>query len=452
MSSVPGSSSVLFAIGFRLDRLGVQDLSPSLSRGEAVPYFRTDDGQARRTTPDLPDRIQRCIRNEALAVSDNATGRALSHMLVGLMFGVAGMAGVMYLVPRPRLVLTTIERLILIAGLIPVLLLVLASHEAGHLIAGALARIRPTLFIVGPLKLERHREGWRIGLNRSLALYGGIAAGVPQGTEGLRHRILQLTAGGPGTSIVVGAAILMLVAQFGFTRADFLSGFSAIAFAWLFVFGAASSLIGVVTLVPGESGGFLTDGGRILRYVRGGPDVEADVALTSIIGASMGGQRPREWDSELVARSLSLPVTSGLGAAARLLAHLHALDRGDMAAARTHLAEALAHRAVLPKMSETALLLQAGCFKAAYEHDATAARALLRDAGEGVLMSPHVRPLVEGAIRVAEGRDDAAAALDEAEGHLPAAIDQGGAVMARDLIVELRKRTTLGRPAAGEHA
>jgi membrane-associated protease RseP (regulator of RpoE activity) len=79
-----------------------------------------------------------------------------------------------------------------VAVALPVIFLVLvAVHEGGHLVAGAAARFRPCLFIVGPVKFERRDSGWSAGVNRVFPLAGGMVGATPEGIDGLRPRMLR---------------------------------------------------------------------------------------------------------------------------------------------------------------------------------------------------------------------------------------------------------------------
>jgi len=365
--------------------------------------------------------------------------RSLVQALAGAVLGAAGMVAVLQFVSWPRLDLSPLAILVTVAALPLVFLAVVACHEGGHLIGGALARFTPRLFIVGPLKLERTSAGWEAGRNRVFPLSGGLVAATPNGIDRLRERMTVLIAGGPSASVLAGVAALGALAAQDHSRQTLLSGFDAIGFVLGFLFGIGSLLAGLIALIPGHGHGFSTDGARILRFLRKGPMVDAEVGLLGLIGMSIGGQRPRDWEADLVARALQLAPETPYGVAARLMAHLHALDRGDEKTAGEHLFIAVQHRQALPVMSRPALLLQAAYFAAAHEHDPAAGRRHLEEAGDGALVSPHWRPMAEGAILLAEGDPRAADVLQSAADEVRHAIDRGAAALAADLIAQMRR-------------
>jgi hypothetical protein len=332
-----------------------------------------------------------------------------------------------------------------IAVLPLVFLLLVAVHEGGHLVAGALAGFRPCLFIVGPVKFERTSRGWQGGVNRVFPLSGGLVAATPQGLDRLRQRMVGLLAGGPSASLLFGGMVLAgLIAAT--SRDARVSGDGAVLFVIALVTGLGSLVLGMAALVPGQGHGFSSDGARMLRFLRSGPSADAEVALLSLVGASMAGQRPRVWDTRLVAAALQLDATTSMGAAARILAHLQALDLGDIDRARMFLRTALDRAAALPAMSRPSLLLQAAYFEATHDRDPDTARRHLTS-GEGALVSPYARPMAEGAILLAEGDPRAADVLARASHAVSSALDRGSAALAADLIAAMQAQRARG-PAA----
>lgn len=329
---------------------------------------------------------------------------------------------------------------VVVLGIVLTLLLVLALHEAGHLLGGRLAGFRMLLYVVGPLRIEQAGERLRLGLNRSLAMWGGVAASVPQDTRDLRRRMLLVVAGGPVTSLLGGAAVLALANALGLREASTTSLAEVLGTMAVIIFGAVSVLIGVVTLIPGKSSGFYTDGARFLRLLRPGPETDREVAVLALTGLSMGGRRPREWDPALVAQALVPAEASLYEPAARLLAHAHALDSGRIDEARAHLEAALARRDLLPEAARPGLFLQAAYFAGVHDGDGRRARELLDQARGGLLVPAHQRLLAEAAVLWREG--DSAGALerlDRARALAGQGTDAGSARAELDWIEDLRR-------------
>lgn len=318
--------------------------------------------------------------------------------LVGVLIGVALVrlsdGAIRPLVPGP-------------AGLLLAILVYLAciaAHEAGHLAGGALAGFRPLLLIVGPLRLERSAGRTTASLNRSVSLAGGLAICMPVGTHDLRRRTMIMAAGGPLASLLLGVQLLALWMAMSSLLRDGGTAASAVSFTLLFG-GIVSLALGMLTLLPMRAGGFYSDGARILRLMRNDEETEREVALMALTGVALGGARPREWDATLVRRAADIRDGGAFEVSALQFAHLHALDTGDIDAARSYLEATLERLDQLPAASRGPVQLGAAVFYALYERDPVRARALFDAAGSraGLMRSPHQRLLAEAAVLLAEG-------------------------------------------------
>lgn len=174
---------------------------------------------------------------------------------------------------------------------LPILMLiVLATHEIGHLLGGMSQGMRFLLLIVGPFGWHASVSGTRFEWNTNLALMGGLAAAVPTkaGTE-LRRQLLVLVAGGPAASLLL-AILAVATASISDPR-----------FAVYSIFIAATSFgVFLVTLIPVRSGGFMSDGMQIIDVLRGGNAVAERSALMRIFTQSLDGVRPRDWDPSAI--------------------------------------------------------------------------------------------------------------------------------------------------------
>jgi hypothetical protein len=344
----------------------------------------------------------------------------LGGMVIGGLFGVA--IGVFAKDALPDLDLGVAGKLGMAAALVIAFPLLVGVHELGHLLGGIAVGFRPLLFMVGPLRIERIGDRVKTSFTFKNAMFGGLAACVPMDTRDLRRRMMWMIAGGPLGSLAAGALLL---------AAGALAADAPVAKTLLFVFGFVSLLIGAIALMPAQAQGFYSDGARIIRLIRGGADVEREVAVLAIMGASMSGQRPRDWNPQLIAAASAGEPDTLFGAAARQYAYQFEMDRGRVDAARVHLEAALSATEILPKQARPGLMLLAAYFAARVDGDTERARSFLARAEGGLLTPGHTRPLVEAAIARAEGdRALAAERLDAAEAALHKATDAGAALAA----------------------
>jgi hypothetical protein len=357
----------------------------------------------------------------------------VKQLLVGMLGGAAlgGAVAVLLMRYPPRVDLGAGGMVLAVLAVVALFPVAVALHEAGHLLGGVAVGFRTLLFVVGPLQVARVNGRFAPRLRWRGMMVGGLAVCVPTDTRDLRRRTMALVAGGPLASLVAGAALLA-------ARAAVPAG-AGVLDGLLLALGTLSLFLFVIAVIPGTAGGFHTDGGRFLRLMRGGPDVEREAALMVLLGALMGGERPREWNPEVVARAAAGEADSIFAVAGRQMAALHAMDLGEIATARAWMDEALGGELHLPPQSRPALLLDAAYFAARHDRDPARARALLNRSAGGLLIPDHARPLVEAAVLWAEG-DGAAARprLDAAEAALAHELSAGSARLAADQIADLR--------------
>jgi hypothetical protein len=318
---------------------------------------------------------------------------------------------------------------ILVAAM--VYMLCIGVHEGGHLAAGLLAGYRPLLLIVGPLRIEWSGGRTTLGFNRTIALAGGLAVCTPVGVYDLRRRTMIMAAGGPLASLLLGVQSLAIW-QAGAAGLASPAPIVSVAGSILLVLGIVSLAIGVITLLPMRAGGFYSDGARILRLLRDDADTEREVALLALTGYTLGGARPREWDPALVALAAGIRDGGAFEVGGLQFAHLHALDSGDIEAARAYLEEALARMHQLPAAARNPVQLGAAVFFALYDRDAARARQCLDAAGPGggLLSTPHQRLLADAAVRLAEGDvSGAASAAAAARELMEHGLDRGSVAM-----------------------
>ncbi|MCS7024055.1 MAG: hypothetical protein NZV14_04605 [Bryobacteraceae bacterium] len=264
--------------------------------------------------------------------------------LLGLIVGAT--VGKLNLFPE----VTRQQALSALAWLPVVLFLVIAIHEVGHLLGGMWFGLRFCLLAVGPLLVLREQNRIRIKFNRAFSLWGGLAAALPERFQNLERAMLAFTAGGPLASLL--AAVALWQAPGVAARLASL----------------CSLLIGCVTLVPLRSSGFVSDGGRILMFLRQAEQAKRWSALALLSSYSLAMVRPREWPEEVIQQARAVPDGSPDDLAAAWLEHKAALDRGEIERARAALDYVQAHLDQLPKVTASVVLLDIAVFDGLYRH------------------------------------------------------------------------------------
>lgn len=151
-------------------------------------------------------------------------------------------------------------KLLVLAAVPFVWLLVVGWHELGHLVGGRLTGGRFLLYIIGPFQWQRTPAGIRFSWNRRINLAGGMAACLPMDQRDLTRRFALMIAGGPLASLVLVVLALWVAAGFahvGWAGPQHIAMFTALL----------SGLIYLLTALPGEAGGFRTDGRRLINLL-----------------------------------------------------------------------------------------------------------------------------------------------------------------------------------------
>lgn len=299
--------------------------------------------------------------------------------------------------------------------LVPLLIwLVIAWHEFGHVVGGWRSGFQLTLFVVGPLKLERVHDALRLRFNSKLGLWGGVAATAPiggkTGTEQMKRALLRIVAGGPLFSLM--GALLLLPAYFLIQP----SPRSAVL---LGITGALSLLITLATMIPLSSGGFRSDGARVLQLLKGGEAADRWANLGILAGMTYT-IRPRDWPKDLVIAATKPGERSFDAVSGAWLRSCHHEDSGELSEARHWIDEALAAKEEWPKVAQPILHATAAYIYAVQEEPALARDQYELSNKGGFLPKEHML-YAEAAVLLAEGNKEAAREVAlKALAHIPA--------------------------------
>lgn len=317
-------------------------------------------------------------------------------------------------------------------------LLAVGLHEAGHLAGGISRGMRFLLFIVGPFGWIRSGDDIRFRWYFNLGTLGGVAAALPAPDRPLKPQLLRLVAGGPLTSLVLGVVALLAFPQ--------LEGRWA---AYALILGALSLMIFLVTAAPMRAGGFMSDGLQFLQLHRNPSLVERRMHLTTLMGVSLSGVRPREIAPALLDQALAHTGDEAVyDMGVWFYSYLHALDGGDIETAACWLDKIEAQVDQYPDGFRQGVTLELAMFEALHRRRLPEAQAWLARSKGGIVDASR-RGLAEAAVAALAGDPKAAGlALDKAERQLGRGMDASMTWLGADQIAALRQSLAAPAPTA----
>jgi hypothetical protein len=208
----------------------------------------------------------------------------------------------------------------------------------------------------------------------------------------------------------------------------------------LLLAGLTSLAITLATFVPHRTGGFVSDGARVLQLLRGGEAARLWCA-SAAAGAFATQLRPRDWPASLI------PGLSGSGepfdeAAARWLLHSWYTDREEWDLAETALRETL-QRASHLSSAVRPLIHASAALHYARRGPAETARSHFAQARATSFLKPAEREAIEAAVLASEGRAAEALTLAASAEVAFAMRSDVQAALYRELIADLRRRIAL---------
>lgn len=313
--------------------------------------------------------------------------------------------------------------------------IVIAFHELGHVFAGLSQNFKFRLLTVGPFMFEKELGKLVFKWNTNVNTFGGLALCLPEDQDKLAKRYAFFVAGGPLASILLGilTAILQLVLDIDRTHpAGYLSDF------FLFLTCVMTICIAVATIIPYHSGGFTSDGGKMLTLLRGGKKAELEVILLSQITAASAGIRPALFDPETLLNALTLAEQSPNKPYLHAFLFNHYQDVKDIEKAAYHLEEYLKGVDGVPAGYKASVYLDKAWFEARYFKNVDLAREYFNKEKFGPIIPKSQILRAEAAIAYAEGNPELAAAkAKEAINELPKLLDKGSAIAEREWLEEM---------------
>lgn len=222
---------------------------------------------------------------------------------------------------------------VLVFGLVAAVWLHVIAHELGHALGarwygGTLLRL-----LIGKSLFHRLRSGYRHRRIRGIKAIGGFAQSVLPVDERFHRAMVAMLLGGPMANLLIAAMLLPVV------LGEWAPWPLRVASVGLVGFGL---FLGLINLIPFRTGGFLTDGAQLLRFLRDRGHRERARAVMRLARASLDGLRPREYPAEDLACFDTEASDPADRFAALYLHSAHAYDTGQVDRARALVGQALA--------------------------------------------------------------------------------------------------------------
>ena len=274
-------------------------------------------------------------------------------------------------------------------------------HELGHALVGKLVGME--VFSIGVFRWRWDHDGetWRRRYGEAVAGISGYVLLAPRpGTPLSRSRIALYALGGPAANLLLAVPVLAI-----WLVGD-VTGVAKLALgAWVFV-GLA---FGLVNLLPFRSGGFRTDGGKLLDLLRDPQGVFIGFMALQVIRASRSGTRARDWDEGLLAPWADyreLQTDDRVAAAGNCL--LRALDQNDPAVADDCARCLLEHFSTASGATRSGIALLMAMHAVPRGHPLEAIRAWRAEIGPHLIDLGAYRAWLDAEIALREGRSDEA--------------------------------------------
>ncbi len=247
-------------------------------------------------------------------------------------------------------------------------------HESGHAIAGWASEMSLVNFSVGALALTKQRGKWRVSLSPAALLgAGGGVTSYPLHLKNLRSRMAFSIAAGPVASLttaLVAAVVTLAIPGSGWER-------------WWNVPAVISAMAAgdaILNLIPfGFAAGY-SDGAALVQLWRGGRFADLRMAMMMSGSTMVSPLRPRDLDPAVPSRAMLAASGKSQEWFLYMLQVIWAVDRGDLALARTSLESSLQRVPNAEAAPSPACAAEIALYIAYLDGNAARAAAWLRDA------------------------------------------------------------------------
>lgn len=166
-------------------------------------------------------------------------------------------------------------------------------HELGHIIGGLIMGNEFVFVMAGPLKVSKEEGKLQFELNKHINLSGGLAMTLPRKVEGFRLRRFVVIFGGPFFSLLSAVGCFLIYSLWW-------SSLSGNAQVFILLFGILSILIFIITIIPQNVNGMMTDGYQLLLLFKNDKKAEKYADMLHLTALNQQGKSPAEYPQSIL--------------------------------------------------------------------------------------------------------------------------------------------------------
>lgn len=262
-------------------------------------------------------------------------------------FGIGNPLGVLGIVAVVLWIAVSLCPLVLLTLLVPI-----AFHELGHVIAGLPVGYSPKLVQVGPLCWRLNEGRWRFYWDGNVKSLAGLAACSPKPGTNPRTGLPILILGGPLASFVLALPGASQGYQMALLRPLFHTPVpprdQSPLISLMMILGMISAVALISSLLPIRIGPFRSDGSALWIFFRGGRAAQRYAAVMAIAVNQQLSIAATGWPSNWIEDATALPDGKTDDAYGCYYAYLWHIARRDYPAARKAILRATAATKSLP--------------------------------------------------------------------------------------------------------
>ena len=326
--------------------------------------------------------------------------------------------------------------LIMIFLLLLAFIISIAVHEAGHLFAGNLLKFQFYMLVVGPFLWALEDGRLIFKWNKNLNIFGGLTYSIPENEVNLRRKFLGYVAGGPLASLLFAGIMYWLMHVLSPMQITDLKELFVQDFFKFHAF--ISMMIFLAAIIPVRSGGFKSDGGRMITLLKNNAQTKIELFLITTHTYLGTGTRPSELRISEIEQYLIHNSDDHYTINCHYYLHLVHFDRQEYHLAHEHLQKMTDNIDSYPTAMHSSIWLQVIFLQPFYGEDIQLVEELWKGIKYSAITAKTDYAKAEAATLLLKGENDAARnKIAEARQHLGKVQEKGMRIALEDWLDRL---------------